>query len=80
MEERSIIWEAEVYGTEKHMSGVLLYDLKAFLQTGIRKAISDVRDIFKLDVVPQLGTVSNLDEVMKQQVPKAVRKLQSGST
>jgi hypothetical protein len=69
----AIIWVAETYQTEGPRTGVLYDDFKALLQAGIRAATREVREIFELDVVSQLGAVSNLDEVLKTQIPDMIR-------
>jgi hypothetical protein len=75
----AIIWEAEVYGTEESKSGVVYDDHKVLMNAGIRKAIREVREIFELDVVPILGIASNLDDVMKYQIPAMVKSIREGS-
>ena len=77
--ERSIIWEAEVSGTEESKTGVLYDDPKILLHGGIRAAVREVREIFEIDIVSELGVVSNFDEVMKEQIPEVVRSLRAGS-
>jgi len=69
---QSILWEAK---SDRHKSGVLYDDLKILLHAGLREAIHQVREIFKLDVIPQLGVVSNLEDVLKKQIPEMVRSL-----
>ena len=77
---RAIIWEAEVYETERSKRGVLYDDPKILLNAGIRAAVREVRETFEIDIVSELVVVSNLDEVMKEQIPDVVRSLQAGST
>ncbi|MGY5852862.1 MAG: hypothetical protein RTU92_04775, partial [Candidatus Thorarchaeota archaeon] len=74
----AIIWKAEVYGAEGSKTGFLYDDLKVLRDAGIREATREVREIFELDVVSQLGVVSNLDDVMKQQIPEMVRSIRNG--
>jgi hypothetical protein len=75
----AIIWKAEVYGTEKSTTGVLYDDLKVLLHAGTREAIREVREIFEIDVVTQVGVIANLEEVMKQQIPDMIRSIREES-
>ncbi len=74
----AIIWEAEVYGTERSKRGILYDDPKILLHGGIRAAVREVRESFELDIISELGVVSNLDEVMKEQIPDVVKSLRLG--
>jgi hypothetical protein len=74
-EGRAIHWEAEQYGIERQLTGLLYDDLKVLLGAGIREAVRDVRETFELDIIPELGIVSNLDVVLKRQVPEVVREI-----
>ena len=71
----AIIWKAEVHGAEESKTGVLYDDLKVLLHAGIREVIREVREIFELDAVTQIGVVANLDDVMKQQIPDMIRHI-----
>ncbi len=77
--ETAIIWEAEVDESELSRTGVLYDDPKILIHGGIRKAVREVRETFELDIVSELGVVSNLDEVMKEQIPDVVRSLRAES-
>jgi len=77
--EAAIIWEAEVDESELSKRGVLYDDLKILLHGGIRAAVREVRETFEVDIVSELGVVSNLDEVMKELIPEVVRSLRAGS-
>ncbi|TFG26402.1 hypothetical protein EU528_14440 [Candidatus Thorarchaeota archaeon] len=79
IKDRAIIWEAEVDGPKLSKSGILYDDPKILLHGGIRMAVREVRKAFELDIVSELGVVSNLDEVMKEQIPNVVRSLREGS-
>ncbi len=74
----AIIWKAEVCGTEACKTGVLYDDLKVLLHAGIRDVIREVREIFELDVVSQLGVITNLDDVMKRQIPVMITSIREG--
>ena len=74
----AIIWKAEVHGAEESKTGVLYDDLKVLLHAGIREVIREVREIFELDVVSQLGVITNLDEVVKRQIPGIIRSIREG--
>ena len=76
--ETAIIWEAEVEGPGQSRRGVLYDDPKILLNAGIRVAVSEVREIFEIDIVSELGIVSNIDEVMKEQIPDVVKSLRLG--
>ena len=73
--EAAIIWEAEKDGQEPSRRGVLYDDPKILLRGGIRAAVREVRETFEIDIVSELGVVSNLNEVMKGQIPDVVRSL-----
>jgi hypothetical protein len=71
----SILWEVKASGSEELKRGVIYYDLRALPNVGLREAIHEVREIFELEVVRELGEVSNLEDVMKRQIPEMVRLL-----
>jgi hypothetical protein len=77
---QSIRWEVEASGPKESKSGVLYDDLKVLLHAGLRDAICEVRETFELDVAPQLGVVSNLENILKKQIPEMVRSLREGRT
>ncbi len=72
---QSILWKAEVSGSEEHKRGAIYYDPRALPGVGIREAIREMQEIFEREVVGELGEVSNLDDVMKQQIPEMIRSL-----
>ncbi|TFG30351.1 anti-sigma factor [Candidatus Thorarchaeota archaeon] len=74
-DKESIRWEVEPDG---HKGGVLYDDFKILLYAGLREAIHQVREIFELDIVSQLGVVSNLEDVLTQQIPEMVRRIRQG--
>ena len=71
----SILWEAERDGLGELKRGAIYYDPGALPDAGIRETIREVREIFELEVVGELGEVSNLEDVMKRQIPELVRSL-----
>jgi hypothetical protein len=77
--EQAIIWEAEVDGPELSRTGVLYDDPKILIHAGIREAVREVRETFELDIVSELSVVSNLDDVMKEQIPDMVRSIREKS-
>ncbi|MBD3160375.1 MAG: hypothetical protein GF309_16465 [Candidatus Lokiarchaeota archaeon] len=68
-----IWWEAE-RGEEPVDRDVLLDDPKLLLEQSFEKAIGATRKYYEIIVVPALGYVENEENVLKEQIPEAVRE------
>ncbi|MFW9887402.1 MAG: hypothetical protein ACFFER_04430 [Candidatus Thorarchaeota archaeon] len=75
MMKHEIHWEAKQYLTKAHRIGLLYDDKKILVKGNIRDAIRDVREIVEEDLVPELGHISNLEEILNVQVPELIREL-----
>ncbi len=70
-----IFWEAEQHSREAHQTDLLYGDKKILLDSSIEKAEQELGEIFEADVVQRLLHISNLDDVLKIQIPEMIRKL-----
>ncbi|MFW9886710.1 MAG: hypothetical protein ACFFER_00910 [Candidatus Thorarchaeota archaeon] len=75
MKKHEINWEAKQYLIKAHRTGLLYDDKKILLKRDIRGAIKYVREIVEGDLIPELGRISNLEEVLNIQVPEVIREL-----
>jgi hypothetical protein len=78
VETGEILWAAE-YGTgEMRMTGVMYTDPKELQGLGQEMASENLKDIFECEVIPQLKVITNLDEVLEEQIPDVVRSIRLG--
>lgn len=78
VETGEIHWTAEQEPRGLCLAGTIYLSSKELQTLGQEAGSEEVRRIFEVEVVPQLTIISNLDDVMKEQIPDAVRTFLSG--
>lgn len=73
-----IYWVAEQESGNLRQNGVIYTDPEELQGLSQIKASEEVKCILEVEVVPQLGIIANLDEVMDEQIPDMVKSLRSG--
>lgn len=68
-----IHWTAEL--NDRHKTGIFYYDMKILRDYTIERAQQEVTEIFERDVVSEIGCISNLDDVIKVQIPEVIQEL-----
>ncbi len=74
-ETHGIHWKAEQEDSGTHQTGPLYDYRKVLLDDDIEEVEKILREIFEGDVVSELVYISNLDEVLEEQVPEVIREL-----
>jgi len=69
---REVRWEAIQKNEDGYREGVLDVGEKVLLDEDIANAEQEVRSAIEEEVVPELESVTNLDEVLQTQVPKVI--------
>jgi len=78
VETGEIHWVAEQNTGDSRQSGTMFLGPKELRVLGHESASDEVQHIFENEVVPQLGVVSNLDDVIEEQIPAVVRRIRNG--
>ena len=78
VETGEIHWTAEQEAGGFFLTGTMHLNPKELQTLGQEAGSDEVKRIFEIEVVPQLTIISNLDDVMEEQIPDAVRNFLSG--
>lgn len=70
-----VIWKGERTWGNEQRSGVLYDDPKLLFGPSLDDALSAVRESVEIVLIPVLGTIDDLEEVLNSQVLQAVRDL-----
>lgn len=77
LRKREVNWEAFQNDGDELLVGVLNVDKRVLVDSEVEDAKVKVREAIENEVVPELGHVLNLEEVLEEQVPKVLQKIRS---
>ena len=72
-----IHWTAE-HG-ELHRAGVMYMNPEELRGLGQEAACEDVRGVFEIEVVKEVQVITNLDEMLEEQIPEIIRSIREWS-
>ena len=78
-ENEAIAWVARQGLSDPTNSGTMFVSFKEFQQLEQEVVCEEVRTLFEVEVIPILKDISNLDEVLDEQIPSVVQEIPQGS-
>ena len=78
IESEEIEWVARQGMSGPSRRGVMYASPEEFRRLGQEAACEEVRRLFEIEVIPQLGIISNLNEVIEESIPDAIRNIRNG--